>query len=41
WLQSVHFFAEGVGIGDMVEVDIVSAGPNSLAGEPVGRKEAA
>jgi len=41
WLQSVHLFAEGARIGDMVEVDIVSAGPNSLAGELVGRKEAA
>ncbi len=41
WLQSVHLFAEGARIGDMVVVDIVSAGPNSLAGELVGRKEAA
>ena len=41
WLQSVHVFADGARIGDMIEVDIVSAGPNSLAGEWVGRQEAA
>ena len=41
WLQSVHVYADGAQIGDMIEVDIVSAGPNSLAGEIVGRKEAA
>lgn len=35
WLQSVHVEAPGVAMGDMVAVDIVSAGPNSLAGEPV------
>ncbi|MET0241567.1 MAG: tRNA (N6-isopentenyl adenosine(37)-C2)-methylthiotransferase MiaB [Sphingobium sp.] len=33
WLQSVHVEAEGVAIGDMLPVRIVSAGPNSLAGE--------
>ncbi len=32
WLQSVHVDAADAVIGDMVEVDIVSAGPNSLAG---------
>jgi tRNA-2-methylthio-N6-dimethylallyladenosine synthase len=41
WLQSVHVYAEGAQIGDMVNVDIVSAGPNSLAGELVQQKEAA
>jgi tRNA-2-methylthio-N6-dimethylallyladenosine synthase len=40
WLQSVHVQAEGAVIGDMVEVDIVSAGPNSLAGELARRKAA-
>ncbi|RXR29788.1 tRNA (N6-isopentenyl adenosine(37)-C2)-methylthiotransferase MiaB [Sphingobium fluviale] len=40
WLQSVHVVAEGSRIGDMIEVDIVSAGPNSLAGEVVRRKAA-
>ena len=31
WLQSVHF--EGaVGIGDLVEVELIEAGPNSLGG---------
>ncbi|MDQ4418980.1 tRNA (N6-isopentenyl adenosine(37)-C2)-methylthiotransferase MiaB [Sphingobium sp. DEHP117] len=41
WLQSVHVYAEGAQIGDMVNVEIVSAGPNSLAGELVQQKEAA
>tara|TARA_R110000782_G_scaffold167129_9_gene259312 strand:- start:57921 stop:59270 length:1350 start_codon:yes stop_codon:yes gene_type:complete len=41
WLQSVHVYADDARIGDMIEVDIVSAGPNSLAGELVNRKEAA
>ncbi|MCB2015345.1 MAG: tRNA (N6-isopentenyl adenosine(37)-C2)-methylthiotransferase MiaB [Sphingobium sp.] len=41
WLQSVHVYADGAKIGDMIEVDIVSAGPNSLAGELTGKKEAA
>ncbi len=40
WLQSVHVYAEGAQIGDMIEVDIVSAGPNSLAGDIVRRKAA-
>jgi tRNA-2-methylthio-N6-dimethylallyladenosine synthase len=31
WLQSVHFFGEA-DIGDMVEVELVEAGANSLAG---------
>lgn len=40
WLQSVHVTAPELSIGDMVEVDIISAGPNSLAGEPSRRKAA-
>jgi tRNA-2-methylthio-N6-dimethylallyladenosine synthase len=32
WLQSVHFFGEAA-IGDLIEVDIVEAGPNSLGGD--------
>lgn len=31
WLQSIHLETEAA-IGDLVEVDILSAGPNSLAG---------
>ena len=31
WLQSVHL-ETAAGIGDLVEVEIVQAGPNSLAG---------
>jgi tRNA-2-methylthio-N6-dimethylallyladenosine synthase len=30
WLQSVHFFGEA-SIGDLVEVELIEAGPNSLA----------
>jgi len=32
WLQSVHIDGAGHAIGDLVEVELVSAGPNSLAG---------
>ena len=32
WLQSIHVIAEGAAIGDMMEVEIISAGPNSLGG---------
>jgi tRNA-2-methylthio-N6-dimethylallyladenosine synthase len=35
WLQSVHVFAADCNIGDMIPVDLVSAGPNSLAGSLV------
>jgi tRNA-2-methylthio-N6-dimethylallyladenosine synthase len=31
WLQSVHL-ATDARIGDMVEVEVVEAGPNSLGG---------
>jgi len=34
WLQSVHFTGD-VAIGDLVTVDLVQAGPNSLAGRLV------
>jgi tRNA-2-methylthio-N6-dimethylallyladenosine synthase len=34
WLQSVHLETDAA-IGDIVEVDLLSAGPNSLAGEAV------
>ncbi len=39
WLQSVHISAAHAKIGDMIEVQIESAGPNSLAGTPVTAKE--
>jgi len=35
WLQSVHVTDDHASIGDLIEVEIVSAGPNSLAGEPL------
>ncbi|WAC22965.1 tRNA (N6-isopentenyl adenosine(37)-C2)-methylthiotransferase MiaB [Blastomonas sp. SL216] len=35
WLQSVHVADDRASIGDLIEVEIVSAGPNSLAGEPL------
>ncbi|HEY0117077.1 MAG TPA: tRNA (N6-isopentenyl adenosine(37)-C2)-methylthiotransferase MiaB [Allosphingosinicella sp.] len=39
WLQSVHLETEAA-IGDLIEVEIVSAGPNSLAGAEVIRAAA-
>ncbi|MEZ5654427.1 MAG: tRNA (N6-isopentenyl adenosine(37)-C2)-methylthiotransferase MiaB [Sphingobium sp.] len=41
WLQSVHLYADTAKIGDMIDVEIISAGPNSLAGELLHKKEAA
>jgi tRNA-2-methylthio-N6-dimethylallyladenosine synthase len=35
WLQSVHLTAPGPAIGDLVQVRIDSAGPNSLGGVAV------
>ncbi len=32
WLQSVHILAGGCNIGDMIDVELISAGPNSLQG---------
>ena len=40
WLQSVHVTAPDSAIGDLIEVDIISAGPNSLAGNYSRRKAA-
>jgi hypothetical protein len=37
WLQSVHV-ETGAGIGEMIEVEMVSAGPNSLAGTVIPAK---
>ncbi|MBB3861493.1 tRNA-2-methylthio-N6-dimethylallyladenosine synthase [Novosphingobium hassiacum] len=34
WLQSVHFMGDAA-IGDLVEVDLIEAGPNSLTGRLV------
>jgi tRNA-2-methylthio-N6-dimethylallyladenosine synthase len=36
WLQSVHVETEAA-TGDMIQVEIVSGGPNSVAGEVVGK----
>jgi len=33
WLQSVHFTGDAA-IGDLVELELIEAGPNSLAGRP-------
>jgi tRNA-2-methylthio-N6-dimethylallyladenosine synthase len=38
WLQSVHIVGDNLEIGDMIEVDLVSAGPNSLAGALVQKE---
>ncbi|MBZ6378247.1 tRNA (N6-isopentenyl adenosine(37)-C2)-methylthiotransferase MiaB [Pacificimonas flava] len=40
WLQSVHFSADGASVGDIVEVRIDTAGPNSLSGLRTDRKAA-
>jgi tRNA-2-methylthio-N6-dimethylallyladenosine synthase len=39
WLQSVHLETEAA-IGDIIDVDILSAGPNSLAGAEALRQAA-
>ena len=36
WLQSVHL-ETNVAVGDIVKVEIVSAGPNSLGGREIAR----
>ncbi len=38
WLQSVHVFADGAEIGDMIDVRIESAGGNSLAGLVINKE---
>jgi tRNA-2-methylthio-N6-dimethylallyladenosine synthase len=38
WLQSVHVISSDAAIGDMVSVDLVSAGPNSLEGALVQKE---
>jgi tRNA-2-methylthio-N6-dimethylallyladenosine synthase len=35
WLQSVHVIDPNLSIGDLVEVDLTAAGPNSLTGTPL------
>jgi len=35
WLQSVHIIAPNLAIGDLIEVDLTAAGPNSLTGTPL------
>ncbi|GAA0470064.1 tRNA (N6-isopentenyl adenosine(37)-C2)-methylthiotransferase MiaB [Parasphingorhabdus litoris] len=40
WLQSVHIIAPNLAIGDMVDVVIESAGPNSLQGKMIQREAA-
>ena len=39
WLQSVHLRTDAA-IGDLVEVEILSAGPNSLAGAELVKQAA-
>jgi tRNA-2-methylthio-N6-dimethylallyladenosine synthase len=39
WLQSVYFTGDAA-LGDLVEVDLIEAGPNSLGGKLVGRAAA-
>jgi tRNA-2-methylthio-N6-dimethylallyladenosine synthase len=39
WLQSVHCFADDAALGDLIEVDLLSAGANSLAGAKVQKEQ--
>jgi tRNA-2-methylthio-N6-dimethylallyladenosine synthase len=34
WLQSVHVVGDQFAIGDVIDVRLAAAGPNSLTGEP-------
>ena len=40
YLQSVHVMAPGLAIGDLVEVELLSAGPNSLEGKLIQKAAA-
>ncbi|NJS15128.1 MAG: tRNA (N6-isopentenyl adenosine(37)-C2)-methylthiotransferase MiaB, partial [Sphingopyxis sp.] len=40
WLQSAHVIAPGLAIGDMIEVTLTEAGPNSLAAELLQTQDA-
>jgi tRNA-2-methylthio-N6-dimethylallyladenosine synthase len=40
WLQSVHFIGEAA-IGDLVDVDLIEAGPNSIGAQLVTRAASA
>jgi tRNA-2-methylthio-N6-dimethylallyladenosine synthase len=40
WLQSAHVIAPGLAIGDMVDVTLTAAGPNSLTAEPLQLQDA-
>ena len=41
WLQSVHLLTDAI-VGDVVDVDLVQAGPVSLAGRAItGQRQAA
>lgn len=40
WLQSAHVIAPGLAIGDMVDVTLTEAGPNSLAAELLQQQDA-
>jgi tRNA-2-methylthio-N6-dimethylallyladenosine synthase len=35
WLQSVHVVGDNLSIGDVIDVALVAAGPNSLTGKPL------
>jgi len=40
WLQSVHIIDGAASIGDIIDVELTQAGPNSLAGTPLMRQAA-
>ena len=40
WLQSAHVIAPGLAIGDMIDVTLTAAGPNSLTAQPLQLQDA-
>lgn len=40
WLQSAHVIAPSLSIGDMIDVTLTAAGPNSLTAEPLQLQDA-
>jgi tRNA-2-methylthio-N6-dimethylallyladenosine synthase len=41
WMQSVHIVQPGVSVGDLLDVAITAAGPNSVTGSPTSKRKAA
>ncbi|AYJ87889.1 tRNA (N6-isopentenyl adenosine(37)-C2)-methylthiotransferase MiaB [Sphingomonas paeninsulae] len=41
WMQSVHIVQPGIVVGDLIDVAITAAGPNSVTGTPPEKRKAA